>query len=139
VAFSFAKKYGYRENRHLDNQYARFLLESRTNSNEYTDYMTAFNKAHGICVRQMRNEPLSNNPFRVAQNYYAFLDRRLTQLSSGDLVSFFRSCGEVSKFLRQRISNKGISSSRIVDDCAKNIAKAIAICRTRLGENGVVL
>lgn len=57
VAFAFAKKSGYRENRHLDNQYARFLLESRTSSDEYTDYMAAFNKAHTICIKQMRNEP----------------------------------------------------------------------------------
>ncbi|MFN4924037.1 hypothetical protein [Bradyrhizobium sp.] len=137
VAFAFSKKHGYRENRHLNNQYARFLLESRTNSNEYTDYMAAFNKAHSICVKQMHDEPQAQNPYRQAALYYEFIDRRVAQLASGDLLSIFRSCGEVSTFVAKRRSNKTISDAPIVEECGKAMQRATARIRAKLATEGV--
>ncbi|NEW94647.1 SIR2 family protein [Rhodopseudomonas sp. BR0M22] len=134
VAFSYSKKSGYRENRHLNNQFARFLLESRTNSDEYTDYMIAFNRAHAICVKQMHDEPNSYNPYRVAQNYFKFVDRRIAQLTQGDLVSIFRSCSEVTQFIVRRTANRHISSSRVVEDCAKSMKEAMDRARKKLRE-----
>jgi len=137
VAFAYSKKSGYRENRHLNNQYARFLLESRANSDSYTDYMAAFNKAHGIIARQMRDEPNSYNPYRVAQNYFNFIDRRLSQLAIGDLVSIVRSCTEVMQFIAQRERNPNVSNSRIVDDCAKAVRETVERAKRKLKELGV--
>lgn len=137
VAYSYSKRAGYRENRHLNNQYARFLLESRTKSDEYTDYMAAFNEAHTICVKQMNDEPLSYNPYRVATNYAGFLERRASQLNVGDLVSIFRSCGEVQKFIIRRKKDGNISNYRVVDHCAKSMITAIALAKSKLAEQGV--
>jgi hypothetical protein len=137
VAYAFAEKSGYRENRHLNNQFARFLLESRSNTNEYTDYMPAFNKAHGICIRQMRDEQSSYSAYRVAQNYLGFLDRRLAELNSGDLVAIVRSCGEVTTQITRRKANKEISDNRIVDECAKAMRSTVELARRKLKELGV--
>ncbi len=132
VAFSYSKKSGYSENRHLDNQFARFLLESRTNSNEYTDYGSAFNKAHAICVKQMHDEPNSYNPFRVAINYHAFTDRRISQLSQSDLISIMRSCSEVSRFLVK--AKNRISNTRVIEECEVKINKTAALLKVKLND-----
>lgn len=137
VAYSYSRQAGYRENRHLNNQYARFLLESRTKSEEYTDYMAAFNEAHRICVKQMNDEPLSYNPYRVATNYSAFLDRRASQLNVGDLVSIFRSSAEVQKFIALRKKEGNVTNYRVVEDCAAAMNAAIALARSKLAEHGM--
>jgi SIR2-like domain len=135
VAYSYSKQKGYRENRHLNNQYARFLLESRSNSNEYTDYIGAFNKAHSICVKQMHNEPNSYNPYRVAQNYFDFVDRRKSQLEAGSLIGIFRSCSEVLKQINKNGPN--IQNERVVDECRKSIRKTVDVVRNELKVHGV--
>ena len=135
VAYNYAKRYGYNESRHLDNQYARFLLESRTNSNEYSDYMQAFNKAHAIIIKQMRNEPNSYNPYRVAKNYHLFVERRLEVLQPGDLIGIFRSCKEVSNIGSK---NKGsISNGRIVGECLISIQDTLDNLKLNLKTVGI--
>ncbi|MBY5368621.1 hypothetical protein HFO91_18435 [Rhizobium leguminosarum] len=135
VAYAISKRSGFRENRHLNNQWARFLLESRTNSNDYTDYMSAFNEAHRICVKQMIDEPLSNNPYRVAQNYLPFLERRVSDLTVGDLVGIVRSCSEV---LRQSNARRGRSGhNTMVEQCVVVMKKTSALASDHLSSRGV--
>jgi len=137
VAYAFSKQSGFKENRHLNNQFARFLLESRTKSNEYTDYMVAFNKAHSICVKQMIDEPLSNNPYRVAQNYLPFLERRSGDLEIGDLVAIIRSCSEILKQYRSRPGD--FSQNSIVEHCAVAMKKTSEAATNFLSARGVKL
>ena len=136
VSYSFSKSMGYKDNRHLDNQWARFLLVSRTKSNEYTDFSQAFNEAHNICIKQLIDEPTSTAPYRVASNYLAFLERRKSDLSAGDLIGIIRSANEVSN--RYRVAGKNIRHS-VVIRCADNMMKAIEIAKARLVELGVTL
>lgn len=135
VAYSISNRLGYKENRHLDNQYARFLLESRTKTDNYTDYMAAFNKAHSICVKQMQNEPYSYNPYRVTHHYRKFIERRGPQLETGDLVSIFRSCSEVNRFISK--CHASIKDTWAVKNCAKEMSASIAQCREQLKALGV--
>ena len=137
VAYAFSKRSGFRENRHLNNQFARFLLESRTKSNDYTDYMTAFNRAHAICVKQMTDEPLSNNPYRVAQNYLPFLERRVGDLETGDLVAIIRSCSEILKQYNSRKSSSGHNT--LAESCAMTMKKTSALATDYLASRGVTL
>lgn len=137
VAYSYSKMKGYKENRHLNNQYARFLLESRFNSNEYTDYMAAFNKAHNICVKQMNSEPHSYNPYRVAQNYAEFLERRIAEFKVGDLINIARSCAEIGILIQR--NEKFISNKKVVDGCRKAMLKTVTIIRSKLKEYNIDL
>jgi hypothetical protein len=130
VAFAYSTKSGYKENRHLNNQFARFLLESRANSNEYTDHMAAFNKAHTICIKQMHDEPNSYNPYRVAINYYLFTDRRIAEFSAGDMVAIYRSCGEVSKFILK--AKNTITNKYVIEECEVAINRTISLIRKKL-------
>ena len=136
VSYAFSRASGYRDNRHLNNQWARFLLVSRTKSNEYTDFSQAFNEAHNICIKQMIDEPTSTAPYRVASNYLAFLERRKSDLSTGDLVGIIRSASEVSK--RYHSAGKNIRHS-VVSRCANDMIKTIEIAKARLVELGVTL
>lgn len=137
VAYSYSKRAGYIENRHLNNQYARFLLESRTESNNYTDFMSAFNRAHAICVKQMVDDPHAYNPYRVAQNYQAFLERRVTDLKDGDLVAVIRSCSEIAKFCASRT---GMTQRKgVIDHCAASMRATAKLAREVLASHGVTI
>jgi hypothetical protein len=137
IAYSISKKMKYRENRHLDNQFARFLLESRTKSNAYEDFMQAFNSAHSICIKQMKSELDSPNPYRAASNYRAFVERRLEQFEQGDLIAIFRSCVEVQRQINQ--ADNSIRSSISVASCATAMAATIKIVRDKLKTMGVAI
>lgn len=136
VSYSYSKSLGYRENRHQDNQWARFLLESRTKSNDYADFAQAFNLAHGICIKQMVDEPVSTAPYRVAANYLAFVERRKVDLSVGDLVGVIRSASEILK--RYYSAGHQIGHS-VVRRCADNMTRATDVARARLLELGMSL
>lgn len=136
VSFSYSKSLGYRENRHQNNQWARFLLESRTKSNEYTDFAQAFNEAHSICIRQINDEPTSFSAYRVAANYLSFIDRRKLDLTTGDLVGIIRSSSEI---LRQYNSSGKKIGHDAVKRCAENMTKTIETARGRLRELGVTM
>ncbi|MER8632534.1 hypothetical protein NKH55_22545 [Mesorhizobium opportunistum] len=135
VAYAFSKRSGYKENRHLDNQFARFLLESRTNSNEYTDFMSAFNRAHTICVKQMLDEPLAHNPYRVAINYLPFLERRIGDVQVGDLVGIIRSCSEIIKQFRRRTGHSRVGN--VEESCIAAMMKTSKLASDTLAARGV--
>ncbi|PTC01208.1 hypothetical protein C9975_03445 [Thalassospira xiamenensis] len=134
VSFSFAKKKGYRENRHLENQWARFLLESRTNTNDYIDFAQSFNEAHKICLKQIRNEPKSYNPFRVASDYLPFIERRIADLDNHALISTLRSCNELMRAIRS--TDKSIEAHAVVEQGRKSIEKSIEIIVDNLRSKG---
>jgi hypothetical protein len=123
AAYAFSKARRYTENRHLDNQFARFLLESRTYSDSYGDYMDAFNRAHQILVRQMAAESNSYNPYRIAICYYEFAVRRREDMNAGDRVRLQRACAEVLK----RINNGSDRLKRYgaVRDCQSRMHETV--------------
>jgi hypothetical protein len=125
AAYSFSKARGYLENRHLDNQFARYLLESRTSADRYHDYMDAFNQAHQILVRQMAAESNSYNPYRVASNYFEFAVRRRDELSSGDRVRVQRACAEVLK--RINIGSDRLSRYPAVRQCEYRMRQTVKV------------
>jgi hypothetical protein len=135
VAYSISEKHGYHEDWHLDNQYARYLLESRARTDEFTDFMVAFNKAHTILVRQMRDEPRSYSPYRVAQNYKPFIERRRGALESGDLLSLVRACTEVLRF----VDKSEIKEENALRECRREMLESTEIAKNALRAIGVDL
>jgi len=125
VAYSFAKSRGYSENRHLDNQFARYWLESRTYSEQYSDYMDAFNRAHQILTKQMLGEPLSYNPYRVAQHYYDFALRRRDVLSSGDRLVVIRACTDILR--RIGAAPPRLKTYRAVTECGSKLRDTMKV------------
>jgi hypothetical protein len=125
VAYSFAKARGYSENRHLDNQFARYWLESRTFSEKYSDFMEAFNRAHQILTKQMLNEPLSYNPYRIAQHYYDFAVRRRDVLSTGDRMVIVQACLDVLRRISR--AQQRLKTYRVVIDAERHLKETVKV------------
>ncbi len=125
VAYSFSRARGYTENRHLDNQYARYLIESRTYSEEYNDFMDAFIKADRILNHQMNAEPLSYNPYRVAINYYEFVIRRRDVLAGPDKLKIVRSCVNILKHIDG--GSKRLTSYPAVIECGSVLKATLKV------------
>ncbi|MCW6509220.1 P-loop NTPase [Lichenifustis flavocetrariae] len=136
VSYSFSKSLGHKENRHQNNQWARFLLESRTKSNEFTDFAKSFNEAHSICVKQMIDEPSSYAPYRVAKGYLPFLERRLLEFSTGELLGIIRSASEI---IRQYNTNGKKIGHDAVERCVECMTNTIKMAKKRLAERGVAI
>ncbi len=58
----------------IENQYARFLLESRTQTDRWDDHFDAFKKAHEIVSKQMNSFQEGFYPYRVAKLYLEFTE-----------------------------------------------------------------
>jgi tetratricopeptide (TPR) repeat protein len=74
TAFGLADKRGGYDPYQIENQYARFLVESRTQSNKWNDAYESLRKANEIVSRQMSSFTEGYYPYRVARNYLAFVE-----------------------------------------------------------------
>jgi len=95
---NFKSAFGLAESAHnydpyqIENHYARFLLESRTETEEWEDYFEAFSEADRIVRSQMRNFREGHYPFRVATKYLSFIEARNSSLSSEQLGQVKEAC-----------------------------------------------
>lgn len=74
AAFGLAAKRGGYDPYQIENQYARFLLESRTKTIKWSDFFDAFHQAHEIISRQMTNFREGSYPYRVVRSYLPFVE-----------------------------------------------------------------
>lgn len=74
TAFGLADKRGGYDPYQIENQYARFLIESRTQSNKWGDAYEKLREANEIIARQMSSFTEGYYPYRVARNYLAFVE-----------------------------------------------------------------
>jgi hypothetical protein len=74
AAFGLAEKKGGYDPYQIENQYARFLLESRTQTSKWLDYFEAFKNAHEIIARQMNSFREGFYPYRVARSYLPYVE-----------------------------------------------------------------
>lgn len=112
----------------IDNHYARLLLESRTNSDDYADYFEAFEMAHGILIQQINKGTNKYFPFRQARRYVEFISFRKDKLSKAQVHKFITSCQQVRSAIGHLPS--GIGRSSEVLECEKAMERAIAIAST---------
>jgi hypothetical protein len=65
----------------LDNAYAQFLLESRMNTDHWSDFFDAFTMASTISLRQTYMERAGTYPYKVAGMFLGYLEVRGKQFS----------------------------------------------------------
>lgn len=77
TAFGLAKNRGGYDPYQIENTYARFLLESRSRTDHWDDFVDAFAEAHEILSRQMASVREGYYPYRVARLYLEFIESRI--------------------------------------------------------------
>jgi hypothetical protein len=70
-SYGIAKRTGFKTYQ-IDNQYARWLLESAASTGDTVEAYTAFDEAHRIIVGQMASHEQAHYPFRIAMQYRDF-------------------------------------------------------------------
>jgi len=95
TAFSLADRRGGYDPYQIENQYAKFLLESRSKSQGWDDYFEAIGKAHDIVSRQMNNFTEGFYPYRVARLYLEFVDTNHNELSRDQLLRISGWCDQL--------------------------------------------
>lgn len=111
--------------RDIDNHYARFLLESRTNSDIFADYMEAFERAHKILLDQMLKGNNREYPFRQAKGYVSFLNARGKSLSEEQLRTVKIACSRVKSAIENL--DDGMKRRRDVIECDRAMDRAIEL------------
>lgn len=79
----------------IENHYARFLLESRSETDLWDDYFSAWAKAHEIIRSQFKNLDEARYTFRVAAKYLGFIESRNSDLSKEEMEIFQNGCFEL--------------------------------------------
>lgn len=111
----------------VNNHFARLLLDSRTNSEDYDDHFEAFREAHNILLEQMVRNTNRHFPFRQAKKYVEFISFRAGRLTGEQKERFCNSCGQVETAIEHLKGS--ITNSREVKECKEAMARAIAIAR----------
>jgi hypothetical protein len=124
-AYAFAEAGQQWYERDIDNHYARLLLESRTNSDQYDDYYDAFREAHDKLYGQMLKGDNRHYPYRQARNYLAFVVSRKNKLSDDQLSLFVSACRQVVK----NIENLPHELARTLPvlECKQSMGRAIDV------------
>jgi hypothetical protein len=126
-AYSFARDGQPWFERDIDNHYARLLLESRTNSDNYDDYYEAFREAHQKLYGQMLKGDNRHYPYRQARNYLAFIVSRKNKLSMSQVEMFVSSCQQVIKNI-ENLPHE-LARSMPVIECKQAMERAIEVSK----------
>lgn len=99
TAFSLAdRRKGY-DTYQIDNQFSKFLLESRYKSKKWTDFFEAFKAAHDTLSKQMNNTKEGYYPYRVAKLYLEFIEALHNEFDSEQMHYIRESCTEVLQLI----------------------------------------
>jgi len=109
----------------INNHYARLLLDSRTKSDEYDDYFSAFEMAHGILIAQINRGANKHFPYKQARKYVEFISFRKQRLNPGQLKQFITACKQVESAIEHLTGS--ISTVPEVLECKKAMGRAITI------------
>jgi hypothetical protein len=85
----------------IENQYAKFLLESRTRTSLWNDYFEAFSEAHDIISRQMSTFTEGFYPYRVSRLYLDFVEAKNSELSREQLLRIDNCCEQLLTLAEQ--------------------------------------
>lgn len=116
TAYSLARGRGWAL-RQIDNHYARFLLvEAVRKMDDPGKAMTNFRRARRIINRQIKSEPRTHHPYRVASEYTDFIDQFGVSLSPAQLEEVSRA----ATFVLSRIErlDERLRTNRRVQRCS---------------------
>lgn len=125
-ARSFAKD-SPKDTTDVNNQFAKMLLDSRTNSDEYSDYGDAFALAHKILIEQMVRKTNKHFPFRQAARYAEFISYRGTRLTAQERAAFGTSCKQVLRAIANL--DGALSRSQDVARCRWAMERSMEILK----------
>lgn len=95
TAFGLAGNRGGYDPYQIENQHARFLLESRSRSARWGDYFDSFHSAHDIVARQMNNFTEGFYPYRVAILYLEFVEANNGKMTRDQLLRISEWCSQL--------------------------------------------
>lgn len=113
------------EKRDIENHYARYLIQSRTESDEFDDYFEAFQEAHQILLQQMNRTEIHHNPFRQAFRYLEFISFRRNKLSTDQIKAFALACRQVLSSIDNINASSQLARSSVVLECKSNMEKCL--------------
>lgn len=128
-AYSFARADGGVQLRDVDNHYARFLLESRTKTDDWSDHYDAFKEAHGKLYEQMLRGDNRHYPYDRAKLYVPFIASRGHLLSNEQLKLFSSCCNQV-KLATKHLTGELSRNARVLE-CSRAMDRAIEIATER--------
>lgn len=96
-AFGLAGSKGGYDPYQIENQYAKFLLESRSKTTIWNDQYNAFNEAHEIVSKQMNNFHEGYYPYRVARLYLTFTEVNEKIFTPGQRTRISNWCSQLIK------------------------------------------
>lgn len=123
TSFSLAEKRRGYDTYQIDNQYSKFLLESRYKSNHWHDHYAAFLESHRTLTAQMRNMSEGYYPYRVAKLYLEFVETLHGKFDNNELATIRAACEEILELIN------GVSSDMkkrlYVRDCKTSMQRTI--------------
>lgn len=81
TAFGLADRRGGYDPYQIENHYARFLIQSRLQTENYTDFFQAFSDANDIVQKQVASFREGFYPYRIAMSYLDYIDKRIDKFS----------------------------------------------------------
>jgi hypothetical protein len=95
AAFGLAERKGGYDPYQIENQYAKFLIESRTVTADWGDAYEALKEAHTIIARQMNGFTEGYYPYRVARLYLGFVEANDAELTKEQKVRIIDWCRQL--------------------------------------------
>jgi SIR2-like domain len=123
TAFALASGFRDYDDYMISTHYARYLLESRTNSNKFQDASENFFKLHELIMKQTGKTTAGHYPYRIASGYLAYLEAKGEDFSPDDVARARGCCNE----LLERIEslNPDLKKNRYVEKSQKSLSQAI--------------
>lgn len=113
------------DTRDVNNHYAKFLIDSRIRSEEYTDFFKAFELAHQILIEQMNKDTNRHFPYRQAARYVEFISYRKDILTPVEVQTFVSACKQVQAAIKNIRGH--LANSPEVRRCFESMDRAIEV------------
>lgn len=123
TAFGLARRRGGYDPYQIENQFARFLIESRTESMKWGDAYEALKTAHEIIARQMSNFAEGYYPYRVARNYLAFVEANNTAFNAEEKGRIIEWCKHLLALGKK--APETIRSTQYWKECQDRVSQTI--------------
>lgn len=107
----------------IDNQYARYLIDSCAATGDSIEAYDAFVEAHRIIADQAVNASFRHYPFKVAQGYPDVLVFHRHQLNDGQVQFILNAMKLV--LARANVATVPVDKQKIIDQCIRKLSRAL--------------
>lgn len=133
-SYGIAKRTGFRTYQ-IDNQYARWLLESSVATGSAAEAFDAFDEAHRMLVAQMADHEQAHYPFRIAIQYREFYLHHRHALAANQVEFVRNACQTV--LAASQYAHVEIGKRHWVEKCRKALEMVLRISAERDDEVGL--